>query len=58
MSKFPLLNIVEAKRLGICRVCRGKPTLLHKGDVFVLNCGKEYAHSSCLKRVKQLDEIK
>lgn len=48
--KFPVLQLKEAQRLRICRVCRGLgiPRIISGvSDPFV-KFGQEHAHQSCL----------
>jgi len=48
--KIPLkeywFSLKEAKRLNVCRICRGNPG--GPRNPFILNYGYEFAHKKCL----------
>jgi hypothetical protein len=75
MGGLPTLNISEARRLRICRVCRqaaaprvpdhlreaSGPAIVaayERGeiDAFVYNFGEEYAHASCIRKIRHDDD--
>lgn len=58
----PSLSINEARRLNICRICRGNaiPREMADGtvDPFELRRGSEFAHALCLERELEARALK
>ena len=60
MSEFPILSINDARRFGVCRVCRNEAVGIRTEDYiisFVYDFGRQFAHSTCLVRAGMGDSI-